>query len=83
MDEDAWNRKHGRSTILGKYVFRLDLNESREGFCQRGRNSFFFFFFSFFFFLSFFRGNPLCQATKRHLNNSYTLKQQINDVFLS
>ena len=38
MDKDARNRKHGRSTILGKRnVFRLDLNESREGFCRRGR----------------------------------------------
>ena len=27
MDKDAWKRK----------VFRLDLNESREGFCRRGR----------------------------------------------
>ena len=36
MDTDAWNRKHGRSTILGKEMF-LDLNESREGFCRRGR----------------------------------------------
>ena len=34
MDKDARNRKHGRSTILGKRkVFRLDLNESRAGFC--------------------------------------------------
>ena len=36
MDTDAWNRKHGRSTILGKEMF-LDLNESREGVCRRGR----------------------------------------------
>ena len=38
MDKDARNRTHGRSTILGKInLFRLDLNESREGFCRRGR----------------------------------------------
>ena len=38
MDEDERNRKHGRSTIFVKrHVFRLDLNESREGFCRRGR----------------------------------------------
>ena len=30
MDKDALNGKHGRSRIL-------DLNESREGFCRRGR----------------------------------------------
>ena len=34
----AWNRKHGRSTVLGKEVFFwLPLNESKEGFSQRGR----------------------------------------------
>ena len=34
----AWNRKHGRSTVLGKEVFFwLHLNESKEGFSQRGR----------------------------------------------
>ena len=32
----ACNRKHGRSNILGN-VYRLDLSESKEGFCQRGR----------------------------------------------
>ena len=38
MDKDARNEKHGRSTILGKRnVFRLDLKESREFFCRRGR----------------------------------------------
>ena len=38
MKTAAQNRKHGRSTVLGKgNVFRLHLNESREGFCQRGR----------------------------------------------
>ena len=38
MDKDARNRKHGRSTILGKIsIFRLYLNESREGFWRRGR----------------------------------------------
>ena len=34
----AQNTKHGRSTILEKEnVFRLDLNESGDGFCRRGR----------------------------------------------
>ena len=38
VDKDAWNRKHGRSTILGIfYFFTLDLNKSSEAFCQRGR----------------------------------------------
>ena len=38
MKTSAQNKKHGRSTIFGKKkVFRLDLNESREGFCRRGR----------------------------------------------
>ena len=38
MTTAARNRKHGRSTVLGKInVFRLHLNESREGFCRRGR----------------------------------------------
>ena len=42
MAKEAWNRQHGRSTILGKRNgFRLDLNESREGFCQRGRGRLF------------------------------------------
>ena len=40
---DGWrqaarNRKHGRSAVLGKYIFRLHLNESREGLCWRGRS---------------------------------------------
>ena len=31
-------RKHGRSTVYGEInVFRLHLNDSREGFSQRGR----------------------------------------------
>ena len=31
-----WNRKHGRSTSFReRNVFRLHLNESREGFCRR------------------------------------------------
>ena len=39
MTEDiSTEQKNGRSTILGgKKRSRLDLNESREGFCRRGR----------------------------------------------
>ena len=38
MDKDGRNRKHGRSTFLWKRnVFRLELNESRGGFCRRGK----------------------------------------------
>ena len=37
MKTSARNRKPGRSTVLGKDVFRLDFNEPREGFCRRGR----------------------------------------------
>ena len=38
MKTAARNGKYGRSIILGKCKsLRVDLNESREGFCQRGR----------------------------------------------
>ena len=38
MKTAALNRKCSRSTVLGKEVFfRLNLNASREGLCQRGR----------------------------------------------
>ena len=38
MKTAARNRKHSRSIVLErKKVFRLHLNESREGFCRRGR----------------------------------------------
>ena len=38
MNEDiSTEQKNGRSTILGEKSSRLDLNESREGFCRRGR----------------------------------------------
>ena len=37
MKTSALNRKHGRSTIWGKEMFLFHLNESREGFCRRGR----------------------------------------------
>ena len=37
MKTTAWNRKHGRSIVLGKDILRFDLNESRDGFCGRGR----------------------------------------------
>ena len=33
MAKDAWHRKQ---QVWKRNVFRLDLNESREGFCQRG-----------------------------------------------
>ena len=44
MKTAAQSTKHGRSTVLGKemfllyfYFYWLHLNESREGFCRRGR----------------------------------------------
>ena len=37
MKSAPWNRKHGRSTVSEMNVFRLQLNESREGFCWKGR----------------------------------------------
>ena len=37
MKTAARNKKHGRFTVFGKRtVFKLHLNESREGFCGRG-----------------------------------------------
>ena len=38
MDEDSiTEQKTWQSTVFGKNVFKLHLNESREGFCRRGR----------------------------------------------